>query len=628
MSAQQLDLFHLVPRDEGLSKIVWGEGALETLKLERFKRFESFEINFDQITLLVGSNGSGKTSILQAVRLFFWCIQNCLGGANTFRKAVIPFSNFDLIPAHELRELAFRGTTPNSRKLGIVVTGTLKGGLVLSFRIYASYRTLMVIDPVEAPKESLSDEQKQRICRSPLYIPGFFGVVTRELFAHDARLEELLNSGHHNEVLRNILLRLKADPARFARLVEILKTHFQVTQVGLPFNEKITAYLRAAYSEPGLRIDLDFVSGGSGFLQVLQIMAHALQNPSPILLLDEPDAHMHHSLQRSFLMVMRAFAKEEELQVIMASHSETFLRELPLDEIRVIDPASARASFFPNPLELQSKLQQAGIWPTHLELAEILRTRRVLLVEGSEDQHTLNSLGRKKFSDWDSQMRLVQTIYSQGSDTDTLQRLEFIKRILEELVNGEIRIIYLRDRDLLCDAVVEGMMGKAREKGLVLFVSELRNRETALIKPDRIEQALRAANGDRIPDEFKTEGSIAHAAQIEIQSWCTEEKDKLPTKIYDYNLKWCRSDTDEEVQKQRREQVNHFVRVCWHEPILREEIPWKLIDGKTVLRRIRTMLEGHHLCLSDDRLFDVMKEEDFDQSSRKTVEAVNTWYSR
>ena len=27
-------------------------------------------------------------------------------------------------------------------------------------------------------------------------------------------------------------------------------------------------------------------------------------------------------------------------------------------------------------------------------------------------------------------------------------------------------------------------------------------------------------------------------------------------------------------------------------------------------------------------LFDVMKEEDFDQSSRKTVEAVNTWYSR
>jgi len=234
MKEHQLELFPLAPRNEGRQKVDWSKGGIKSLHLQRFKLFKDFAADFDRLTLLVGTNSSGKTSLLQAIRLFFWCIKSCLRQEENgykFRKAVIPFSDFHLIPAHNLRELSFEGLTPNRRTLGVILRGTLESGLFLAFRIYSSYSTLMVIDPEEQPSDPLSEEDVTYINRPPLYIPGFFGVVTRELLAHDARLEQLLDSGHHNEVLRNIILRLRNNEPGFSRLLDIMSEEFHISNM-------------------------------------------------------------------------------------------------------------------------------------------------------------------------------------------------------------------------------------------------------------------------------------------------------------------------------------------------------------------------------------------------------------
>jgi len=472
---EQLPLFNLSPRDEGHSKVSSSSGGIRSLALERFKAFKKFSIDFDDTTLLVGANSSGKTTILQAIRLFFWCISVCgrkEGGTVFFKKSVMPFTEFRLIPAHDLRELVYQGITPNKKSIGIVLTGELGNGLVLSFRIYSAYSILMAVDPERPTPSSLEISKFDAFARVPLYIPGFFGVVTKELLAVNARLEELLSSGHHNEVLRNMLLRLKGNDKGISRLRELVHTEFKVTALDIPFSEKETEFLRAAYAEPNTRIPLDFVSAGSGFLQVLQILVHTLQNPSPLLLLDEPDAHMHGGLQRSFLSLLSKFAAEEDLQVIMASHSETFLRETMLENIRVVDSQQAKAAKYPNAALLQDKLSAAGIWPDHVELAEILRTRRVLLVEGHEDEVHLDILGRKVIPDWDTRRKLVQAVTTDGSSDSTISRLEYVQGILGSIMNSGVKIAHVRDRDLLSDEGLEYITNAAAKKGLLLFVSE------------------------------------------------------------------------------------------------------------------------------------------------------------
>ncbi|HBG25857.1 MAG TPA: hypothetical protein DDX75_02050 [Phycisphaerales bacterium] len=626
MSNKQLELFKLGPRDSDQLKVDWSKGGIKKLQIERFKRFENFSIDFDNITLLVGTNSSGKTTVLQAIRLFFWCISTCSRRENdtyVFAKAVIPFSDFHLIPAHTIRELSFHGKSPNSRERAIEVKGILESGLTLSFKIYASYSTLMVIDPI-VPSEPLSDEQLSNIKRPPLYIPGFFGVVTRELLAHDARLEELLNSGHHNEVLRNIFLRLKQNDEKFLRLMQIMKDEFQIMNMDLPFSNKETEFLIAQYLEPSNRVPLDFVSAGSGFLQVLQIMVHALQNPSPILLLDEPDAHMHHGLQRAFLQVLKRFVQQENIQVIMASHSETFLRETPLNEIRVIDSTLLAASKFPSEMDLQEELSKGEIWPTHIELAEILRTKRILLLEGETDKQLLNCLGQLKYKDWNSKCKLVQIVFSNGSSDNTTQRLEYIKDILNRIVPEGVKIAHMRDRDLLYDAAIKHISKDSSDKKLDLFILEKRNAESFLIEPRIIIQSM-ISKFHELPEIFDTPDKIELFVKNEITKWCNEELDKMPGKVKEYNSTWIKRVYPQDQWRSAEIEVDAFLRANWHEPLSKGVIPWLLIDGKSLLKQIRTKLNSYKLHLSNEDIYRVLKETDFDAGLRRTVETIYSW---
>ena len=624
----QLSLFHLGPRNEGVSTIDWSKGGIKSLSIERFKRFQKYEIDFGKISLLVGTNSSGKTTILQAVRLFFWCIGKCLvetNGGYILKKAVFPFSDFHLIPAHDIRELSYQGNSPNNKKLrAIIIKGELANGRTLSFKIYTSYSTLMVVDPEPIPEQSLSDMNFIDINRSPLYIPGFFGVVTKELVAHDARLEELLNSGHHNEVLRNIILRLKNEDVRIERLVKILKDEFEISKLDLPFSDKKTEFLKAEYSERGNRIPLDFVSAGSGFLQVLQIMAHALQNPSPILLLDEPDAHMHHGLQQSFLRVLKQFALEEKLQVIMASHSETFLREMDLCDIRAIDSSVEVASKFTSPMELEDNLSDAGVWPSQLELAEILRTKKVLLLESEEDERSFEALGRIKYKDWDIKRKLIQTVFTEGSNDNAVRRLEFITKILKKTISEDVKIAHVRDRDLMCDEAFIGQKSEAKKKNLPLFITDYRNRETMLVNSSLIFKIIACLEKERKGTKV-SENEIAKIIDEIIAEWCEEVEDTLPTKIMDYNMPWIKTSFPEDI-KAGQIPVNKFIRENWHKKIATNGIPKKLIDGKEILKRVRRKVqEKYNLVLHEKLFYEHMKKQDFDSGLDEAVDLVYSW---
>ena len=630
MKAEQLSLFHLEPRNEGSEKIDWSKGGIKKLYIERFKGFEQFEINFDRITLLVGTNSSGKTTILQAIRLFYWCIMKCKkkeGKGYSFAKSVIPYNEFHLVPSHSLRELSYKGISANSQNRAILLRGTLENGLSFAFRIYSSYSTLMVVNPENQDIDFLSDEQISEIDRAPLYIPGFFGVVNRELLAHDARLEELLNSGHHNEVLRNIILRLKGDKKRSEKLLKLMKAEFNIKNIDLPFSEKTTEFLKAEYIEPGVRIPFDFVSAGSGFLQVLQIMAHALQNPSPILLLDEPDAHMHHSLQKAFLNVLRNFCIDENLQIVMASHSETFIREVLLKEIRVIDAGSDKENKFVNPDELQESLSKAGIWPSNYELSEILRTKRVVLVEGEEDDLCLHAYGRLKFQNWDGMARLFQVVHSDGSDYSTVQKIEFVREILSKIVQGGVKVVHMRDRDLFCDNAISDIRDDSQKKRVPVFISNRRNRESMLCEPDLIERALRKEYGSSINDQFKSKGSISLFVTNTINEWCKEEIDNIPVKIREYNQSWIKRVFPHDQWRNSQTILDGFIRTSWQEPLSNKKVPWKLVDGKAILRRIRSGLHEKKINLTEKMIYSVMSEKDFDIHIKETADLLNKWIS-
>ena len=177
---RQLTLFNLSPMDEGKDKINLGVGGLAELQIKNFKGINNLITKFDPITLLVGANNSGKSTVLQAIRLFYYCIQRC-GFQDShakviLKKQVMPFTSFALIPAHDIKELVTNGITPSSRKRGIYLLGKLRSGQNFDFTIYSAYSTLLVIQPGESSPKKLTKKEFEAASRQPLYEVSSIGV--------------------------------------------------------------------------------------------------------------------------------------------------------------------------------------------------------------------------------------------------------------------------------------------------------------------------------------------------------------------------------------------------------------------------------------------------------------------
>ena len=77
--------------------------------------------------------------------------------------------------------------------------------------------------------------------------------------------------------------------------------------------------------ESGLKLDLS--SSDRGLQQTLLILAHLYANTRPVLLLDEPDAHLEILRQRQIYQLLTEMAEKQGSQIIAASHSEIVLDE-------------------------------------------------------------------------------------------------------------------------------------------------------------------------------------------------------------------------------------------------------------------------------------------------------------
>lgn len=629
LQTKQLTLFEISPRGKNSPTATLDISGLKSLEMTRFKGIKNLEISFEPITLLVGANNSGKTTILQAIRFLYYCIGRCghrnTNGTWSFKKHVMPFSDFGLIPAHELRELAYGVTTPNSRKRGIRLKGNLRSGHTLDFTIYAAYSTLMVIEPGTGCPNNLGDDEFNLIAQPALYVPGFFGVVTEELLATNSRIEQLLISGHHNEVLRNLLLRLGVDENEFSTLVDLIASEFEARLDKVKAEPEKNVYLRGDYIEKRNRAPLDVVSAGSGFLQVLQILTHALQTPSPIILLDEPDAHMHCSLQRSFLAVLRRFCAERKIQLIMASHSESFLRGVPLSEVRLIDLDRSRAETFKSPVELEHRLNAQGVWPDHPELAEALRTKRILLCENQRDAEFIFALAEMRYPDWSLRQKLIQVIGTEGASDSIVARMRAISEILNEMLNGNIKIAYLRDRDLMSDEWVTSEIERATKSNLALFITSRRNRESYLGDPMVVERAVRAS-GRELLKQLGQNGQIAEEVSMIYREFCKSELDVVPVRCEEYHYSWLRRQfQDSEAQREAKVRLRTFLRQEWNEKVEAGDIPWKLMDGKAALHKVRSHFAQFGVQLSEVVLLEHLIVDEIEKSLISLVELLRSW---
>lgn len=386
---------------------------ITTLTLRNFKSIEEQTYKFAQFDLLVGRNNSGKSTILQALAIWQFCIdefRRVKRRGNTGKQVVLP--NFTALPVPEFN-LLWREKTDRRYP---IKNGSKKQEFILveidvtwitetpepkrcSFGVklrYSSPQTIYAI-PSEGWEHfrHLEGEPNQLDSLLPIiaYVPPFSGLEPNEEWRDDGPLKRQVGKAQPGSVLRNLLLRVWEDNREdWFEIKRVIAHWFSVDLKDPKYERGVDTQIVCEYKQGDKYYDI--ISGGSGFHQTLTLLAFFYGYKPTTILLDEPDAHLHVNLQREILDYFKnQKAVERNTQFLVATHSEEFIQGVDVSQIMSL------LEKVPKRVEATPAILTAMADVSNLEITQLseLAIPILLYVEGETDERLLrgwaNSLG-------------------------------------------------------------------------------------------------------------------------------------------------------------------------------------------------------------------------------------------
>ena len=318
---------------------------LTKVTIKNFKAIHDTTIELSPFTVIVGANGSGKSSVLQALHWMFQSGRNLSVDTNKSVKdgSTLSEKNATYMPSPEYRNAGHGAEYGNFREtpqLDVLVEATATDGKSVSAAMWiksARNEGLSVHVPSNnAFVATLRDRNKE----FSSYIPGLAGIPLSEEKRTKLIVQRQAAAGDANTVLRNVLLLLEGvthGGKNGLKLVEELASQVMgdlTLQVSFDEekNQTITATFQTAAmkaADPKRYKPLELA--GIGFLQVIQIFSYLVYFRPVILLVDEPDSHLHPTAQERLVRILAKAAKSFETQILLTTHSPSVVRALPQD---------------------------------------------------------------------------------------------------------------------------------------------------------------------------------------------------------------------------------------------------------------------------------------------------------
>jgi hypothetical protein len=306
---------------------------IRSVTIRRFKRFEEITFNLNgRHVVLAGPNNMGKTTILQAVSAWTLGFKKWKE-RNDFRKhggyyakvpiarqafSAVPLRRFDLMWANR----DYRGN------IEIEIKST--DGWSITMEFIADSTEQIFIRPLQTVDSGVlraADVQS-------VFVPAMTGLSKEEpLYANPETVADLLGQAKPGDVLRNLLHQANQSETAWAELCHSIQDLFGYQLIP---PDAAGAYIVAEYRVGQDGPEFDISSGGSGFQQVLMLLTFLNIRPATVLLLDEPDAHLHVILQDSIYAELRAVAERQRSQLVIATHSEVIIDSVDPRELWVV----------------------------------------------------------------------------------------------------------------------------------------------------------------------------------------------------------------------------------------------------------------------------------------------------
>lgn len=446
---------------------------LTEIRIDKFKKIKSARFELSDLNILVGVNGSGKSSVIQAIHLAS-CLMRQAAEVRADKTSPVSINELDYLPTDSYWELGHganwgnQSGTPSSK-----VTFQFEddnGNQVQAYSEFRSARNAGISLTGNIPYSVTGLYRGMGIFFSA-YIPGISGIPNQEQKQSQRVVLKACSFGDANVYLRNALKLLGEEEIRQVQtwLSELIGS----TSIYVRHDDAKDLTINARVRISGKEYPLELL--GMGYLQLIQIFCYILLFKPQILLIDEPDIHLHPNIQEKLSATLSRIAAELQIKVLLTTHSPFIVRGAPLN---------ANVFWIEN-----GTVQDSTRQSVELSLGWGAFGKKIIIV--SEDAKT--ELLEKMVSQWPNIEKFVA--FYPGRGHKNLLKLDQAQELYETL-GRKYQIVVHRDRDSLSDDEVAKLIEGYVSEGISLWITEFSDVEAYFCQKEFLSHFLEISEAD------------------------------------------------------------------------------------------------------------------------------------
>ncbi len=348
---------------------------INKLIIKNFRCFRKTTIQFNDTSILVGSNNAGKSTVIEALKIIATVVKRYKN--LTFHKApdwVIGETDNGVSPSLDNQNISDKGIFNYYDSAPAVIDAFFSNGGEIRAYVGEGLSVFALIFVDGSPVRN-AKEVKQINLPSVEVLPQISALLEKERKIDKKTVNQNIGTRLTSRNFRNQLYYYKDTFPLFKTLVESSWEGLQVNPVEIneiDQDQLISFFVR----------DNDFEAEigwmGHGLQMWVQCMWFISRcSKDAIVILDEPDVYMHADLQRRLIRLITPLFS----QLIIATHSIEIMEEVLPESIIPIDHKKSTIRSVGNYDILQKIVDEMGSI-FNLDLARLFVSRRFIVCEG------------------------------------------------------------------------------------------------------------------------------------------------------------------------------------------------------------------------------------------------------
>lgn len=426
---------------------------IKNITICNFKGIKNLKIFVNEdFNVIIGKNNIGKTTIFEAIHLWKICYDANIQKSNKslFYSLAknINFSEMEYLRVFEDQDLINKDLYKENKDILISLEIELNNQKFLLgfqvtkvFNIDNAYFQVSYINKEEFGTFAQAVKNTEYnlaniivICESK----PMANIIAKEPYMYKDQVLDKISKGKGYEVLRNKVTKSQEHREKIEEHIRnVMEKEYVFTEVD---KDKKT-YIKLLVNGTNI------LSQGSGFLQITEIFSSLeyAQAGMYILLIDEPDSHLHMRLQKNLINEFRGII---DSQLIIITHNDKFLDAVSDQEILFID-YNAKEIGEVKPLKNGGKNlilnNLIGVLPS---IDQLRYVDKIILLEGKTDVLFFENMISKYISF--TQKETPNAYVDKINGIDTLNdKLLTYSMAFKDLVPENTKWIVIRDSDCI-----------------------------------------------------------------------------------------------------------------------------------------------------------------------------------